>query len=143
MKPHGILSVALLAAALSLNWGSKMTIHVVEHAITDVVVDIGPTGDSVGDVLAFANPVFDEANVTQVGSDNGHCIRTAVGAAWECFWTLTLPNGQLTVEGPFYDTADSELAITGGAGAFAGARGQMKLHARSATEFDFVYEIIK
>ena len=40
--------------------------------------------------------------------------------------------GSLVVEGPFYDTADSDLAITGGTGAWATARGQMHLHARNA-----------
>ena len=38
--------------------------------------------------------------------------------------------GQLTVEGPFYDSGDSVLAITGGTGEFAGALGEMALSAR-------------
>jgi allene oxide cyclase len=29
---------------------------VVEHAVTDTVVDLGPKGDSRGDLLAFAGP---------------------------------------------------------------------------------------
>jgi hypothetical protein len=49
------------------------------------------------------------------------------GQAWECFWTLSLDKGQLTVEGPFYDSGDSVLAITGGTGEFAGALGEMAL----------------
>jgi allene oxide cyclase len=40
-----------------------------------------------------------------------------VGESWECIWTTLLPRGQITVEGPFYDTRDSVLAITGGTGA--------------------------
>ena len=118
------------------------TIHVVEHAITDTVVDIGPKGDSRGDILAFANPVFDEADKKQVGSDNGHCIRTIPGKAYECFWTVFLPAGQITVEGPFFDNADSLLAITGGTGVYQDVRGQMKLHARGnpvGSEYDFIY----
>jgi allene oxide cyclase len=35
------------------------------------------------------------------------------GKAWECFWTLSLDKGQLTVERPFYDSGYSVLAITG------------------------------
>jgi hypothetical protein len=34
-------------------------------------------------------------------------------------------------------------AITGGAGAFRRARGEMRLHARSATSFDFMYRIVR
>ena len=55
----------------------------------------------------------------QGGTDQGdlHC-RTLPGKAWECFWTLTLDKGQITVEGPFLDSGDSVLAITGGTGEF-------------------------
>jgi hypothetical protein len=37
------------------------------------------------------------------------------------------------------------LAITGGTGAYAGARGEMALHARNpeGTEFDFRYSIMQ
>lgn len=136
----------IVAAALLLVAGpalAKEVITVVEHADTDAVVDIGAKDDSAGDVLTFANPVFDAANKTQVGTDQGHCIRTVVGKAWECFWTLSLKDGQLTVEGPFLDAGDSVLAVTGGTGKYAGARGQMKLHYRNpkGTEFDFRYEL--
>ena len=119
------------------------TIAVVEHADTDAVTDTGTAGDTVGDLLTFANPVFDATNKNKVGTDQGYCVRTVVGKAWECFWTLSLANGQITVEGPFLDKGDSVLAITGGTGKFAGARGQMKLHARDekGSQYDFVYEV--
>ena len=118
---------------------------VVEHALTDTVVDTGPKGDSRGDLLAFANPVFNAANTKRVGHDQGSCVRTAVGRSWECEWTLLLPKGHLVVQGPFYDKADSILAITGGTGAWAQARGQMILHARNAqgTAYDFRYRVTR
>jgi allene oxide cyclase len=121
--------------------GSKLT--VVEHAATDTVTDTGAAGDSVGDILTFANELFDEGNKASLGSDNGWCVRTVAGTAWECFWTASLKDGQITVEGPFLDAGDSTLAITGGTGAYAGARGEMKLHARDAkgSEYDFAYDI--
>jgi allene oxide cyclase len=120
-------------------------LKLVEHATTDTVTDTGDEDDSVGDILTFANPVFDEANKTQLGSDNGWCVRTVVGTAWECFWTLTLKDGQITVEGPYLDASDSTLAITGGTGAYAGAKGEMILHARNPeqTEYDFSYKLIR
>jgi allene oxide cyclase len=138
-------AVALLAAC---GGGSDTeTIALVEHADTDTVRHIGPASeeDSVGDVLAFANPVFDESNKEQVGSDNGQCIRTAAGKAWECIWTVSLDGGQITVEGPFYDGKDSTLAITGGTDEYDSASGQMQLHARNEeeTEYDFTYEVEK
>ena len=138
---YGIFAFALLAAAASASAGE--VISVVEHADTDAVTDTGAKGDSAGDVLTFANPVFDKANKAQVGTDQGYCVRTVVGKAWECNWTMSLKDGQLTVEGPFLDAGDSVLAITGGTGKYAGARGQMKLHARDAkgTAYDFAYEL--
>jgi hypothetical protein len=149
MKLYQFALLAVVAAILfgcaNSSVASPTTLHVVEHADTDAVTDIGETEDRVGDILTFANKVFDEANQQEIGSDNGYCVRTVVGAAWECFWTISLADGQLTVEGPFYDTKDSALAITGGTGIYSGARGQMNLHARNAegTEYDFTYEIIK
>ncbi len=100
-----------------------------------------PSGDSLGDTLTFANEVFDARSGKKVGTDQGQCVRTVVGEAFECYWTTFLPRGQITVEGPFYDAADSTLAITGGTGAYRNARGTMDLHARSETEFDFVFHV--
>lgn len=139
----------LAAAAMSVGLssgpaaGEALTIAVVERATTDAVTDIGAAGDSAGDILTFANEIYDEADAKQVGTNNGWCVRTVAGKAWECFWTLTLSDGQITVAGPFYDAGDSVLAITGGTGAYAHATGEMKLHARDAkgSAYDFVYEI--
>ncbi len=120
-----------------------IVLRVVERAETDTVIDLGEKGDSIGDLLAFGNPVYDPSNQTQLGNDQGSCVRTVVGKSWECSWTLILPEGQITVQGPFYDSGDSVLAIIGGTSTFRGARGQMILHARNAqgTEYDFTYEI--
>jgi hypothetical protein len=152
MTPQRLVPAALVCAAALFAAGcggddsDTTTIKLIEHAETDTVQHTGPANeeDSAGDVLAFANPVFDSTNKKQEGSDNGACIRTAPGKAWECFWTVTLDEGQITVDGPFYDGGkDSTLAITGGTGDFSEAHGQMQLHARNPeeTEYDFVYEV--
>jgi Allene oxide cyclase len=149
MRIHYLASFVFVGAILFLGAAKLQTtsisLKVVEHATTDTVTDTGETGDSVGDVLTFANEVYDEANAAKVGTDNGYCARTVAGTAWECFWTLSLADGQITIEGPFYDAADSVLAVTGGTGAYAGARGEMSLHARNAegSEYDFGYTIMK
>ncbi len=119
-------------------------IHVIEHATTDAVTNHADgAADSVGDVLTFTNDVFDRSNAQKVGNDQGYCVRMIVGESWECVWTTFLPRGQLTVEGPFYDTSDSVLAVTGGTGAYANARGSMELRSRAGgTEFDFIFHLI-
>jgi Allene oxide cyclase len=107
------------------------TIHVVEHATTDTVTDLGPAGDSAGDLLTFANEIFDAADVHKVGTDQGYCVRTEAGKSWECNFTTFLAKGQITIEGPFFDADDSTFAITGGTRAYRNARGSMELKAKS------------
>ncbi len=138
-----VLSAAFGSALLADRAAADETLALVEHATSDTVTDTGAKGDSVGDILTFANDVFDKDNAGKVGSDNGWCARTVVGKAWECIWTVTLAEGQITVEGPFYDTADSVLAVTGGTGEYAEASGSLALHARNdkGTEYDFVYKL--
>ena len=69
----------LLRAALSCSaWSLELAVSqppqrwtrlaVVERAATDVVTDTGDSGDTVGDILTFANEVYDEANANEVGT---------------------------------------------------------------------------
>jgi hypothetical protein len=117
-------------------------VHVIEHATTDAISNQGGgAGDAAGNILTFSNDVFDEGNSTKVGSDQGYCVR--LSESWECNWTTFLAEGQITVEGPFYDTRDSVLAVTGGTGGYANVRGSMELKSRSGgTEFDFIFHLI-
>ena len=104
----------------------------------------GTAGDDVGNILTFGNEVFNSADTQQVGTDQGSCVRIVVGESWECSWTTFLPKGQITVQGPFSDTGDSVLAITGGTGAYRNVRGEMELkyHNPAGTKFDFVFHVI-
>jgi len=140
------ISVVVLAiAAFSPGKVTTKTLALVEHATSDTITDTGAKDDSVGDILTFANKVYDKDNKNIVANDSGYCMRTIVGMLWECNWTLATTEGSVTVEGPFYDAKDSELAIIGGTGIYADARGSMKLHARDAkgSEYDFVYEFVQ
>src|SRR5947208_1514227 len=98
-----IATSAFMAQALASSPGHQRgaTFTVVEHALTDATADTGPVGDSTGDVLTFANPMFDASNTHQVGTDNGYCIRTAAGVSYECSWTTSLAGGSIAVAGPF------------------------------------------
>jgi allene oxide cyclase len=141
------LAVSSMAVTISMASLSSVamgaSINLVERATTDVVADTGAKDDSAGDILTFANEVYDEANATKVGDDNGFCIRTLAGKAWECVATVNLADGQLTVEGPFLDGKDSVWAVTGGTGKYKATRGDMQLHARNAegSEFDFKFNL--
>ena len=136
-----ISTIAIGAALLASTAAFADQFTVVEHAKSDATAHIGKGADNRGDILTFANDIFDAADKTKVGYDQGLCIRIVVGKAFECLWTTTLVGGQITVEGPFLDSGDSVLAVTGGTGKYADARGQMALHARDAkgSEYDFKF----
>ena len=148
-----VLGAVALAVTLSVGaWGKGQgqgqgkghgkghALTVIEHATTDATTDTGAAGDSAGDILTFANEVFDAGDKTKVGTDNGYCIRTVPGQAYECNWTTSLPKGQITVEGPFYDAKDSTLAITGGTGRYRHVRGTMDLKSmEGGTKYAFVF----
>jgi len=153
LLPLVVIAVLALAVAASGKQSGKShskgggkggkVVTVIEHATTDATTDTGAKGDSVGDVLTFANDVFDAKDTTKVGTDQGYCIRVIVGTSYECNWTTFLPGGQITVEGPFYDAKDSVLAITGGTSKYRNARGSMQLHSReNGTKYAFVFRII-
>ena len=143
------LAVAVMpAATAAASTSHKPTvIHVVEHAVTDVVQQFHPPADSVGDVLGFHNPIFDKADAKAAGSDNGFCIRTVATdkKEWECSITTLLSKGSLTVQGPYFDDGtDTTLTITGGTGKYVGAQGSMLLHATGSpvgSEYDFVFTL--
>jgi len=139
-----VMTAGAMAALCTVSAVAGERIEVIEHALTDATLDLGAKGDSVGDLLTFANPVYDATNKTQLGTDQGYCVRVIVGKSWECFWTLSLKGGQITVEGPFYDAGDSLLVITGGSGKYVGAKGDLKLHPRDAqaSSYVFVYELL-
>jgi allene oxide cyclase len=78
--------------------------------------------------LTFHNKLFDETDTTKVGALQGQCVRESPRAGtWECWWTMSLADGQVTVEGPFSDTADTVFAVTGGTGSYENGRGSMQV----------------
>jgi hypothetical protein len=139
------LSLAILAALIGTPVFAAEQFTVVEHAKSDATAHAGPNADNRGDVLTWTNDVYDASDKLKVGTDQGFCIRVAVGKAYECSWTTALAGGQIMVEGPYYDAGDSIVAVTGGTGKYADARGQMTLHARDAkgTEYDFRFALTR
>ncbi len=137
---HRLLALACLLLPV---YAGAETLQLIEHASSDATAHLGPKPDNAGDVLTFANDIFDAADKVKLGTDQGFCIRVAIGKAFECQWTLTLAGGQIMVAGPFLDSGDSVLAVTGGSGKYADVRGEMGLHARDAkgSAYDFTYRL--
>ena len=117
---------------------------VVEHADTDAVTDTGAEGDSAGDILTFANEVYDADDKNKVGSRPGHLLphrgRQGLGVLLDAL----LGQGSDHRRGPVPRCRRTpSLAITGGTGEFAGATGDMALSAigTDGKAYDFVYRI--
>jgi hypothetical protein len=140
-----LMAVGVTVAAVASSWASGTstapTVHVVEHATTDTVIDTGAHGDTSGDLLTFHNVVYNAANTARAGRDQGDCIRISPAArSWECRWITFVKGGGIIVEGPFNDDHDTTLAVTGGTGIYRNARGIMKIVARPAVPgFDFKF----
>jgi allene oxide cyclase len=121
---------------------------VTEHAVTDHFTDLGKSDISPGDLLTFHNPIYDLADTTQVGTDQGSCIRITkfkenLTGSWECGWTTFLNDGAdtITVESPYNDTGLGVGAITGGTGAYVGASGSLDLNCFSETRCTFTFTL--
>lgn len=143
-RPRVLLALvaAIFAVAALPAVAAAKTIHVVERAATDAVTN-GSEEDRAGNVLTWHNKVYDAANRHQVGRDAGYCVRIVAGQSWECAWTTYFRNGSISVQGPFSDSGGTVLAITGGTGAYATARGTMNLEYRNkqGTAFDFIFHL--
>jgi hypothetical protein len=142
-----VASVVVAAFVMSTPATAATTLTVIEHAVSDHVTDVGKTGLGPGDLLTFHNPIYDSTDTTQVGTDQGYCIRITkflsnTKGSWECEWTTFLESGasSITVETPYYDTGLGTGAITGGTGTYVGASGSLDLSC-SETECTFKFNL--
>ncbi len=129
-----VASVVVAGFVMSTSATAATTLTVIEHTESEHFTDVGKTGLSPGDSFTFHNPIYDSTDTTQVGTDQGFCIRiTKVlsnnRGSWECESTTFLESGasSITVESPFYDTGLGTGAITGGTGTYDGASGSLDL----------------
>jgi hypothetical protein len=108
-------------------------------------IDLGDKGFSQGDQLIFADDLFAKKDDPKIGRAGGVCTVVRVtdaekfsGTA-QCVVTLSLPDGQITVQGLLEFTGDElpapfDLAITGGTDAYSDAGGQVTVEETSDTE---------
>ena len=141
-----VLAVALAGGAYAApqtdaKSSAKRTIHLREASATPklTVVDIGDHGPSAGDHVVTVDGVLD-AGGAAAGSTSQVCTLLTPGAniftsTYDCTGSFDLADGSITVQGTFVPTAAaSTLAITGGTGEFAKARGEVVI----ATEADTI-----
>jgi hypothetical protein len=110
-------------------------IQLISKVVQEAEVDIPPTGEfGIGDGFVFSDDLFEGSK--QVGESGGQCTfvrldEIAQSATIQCVATLSLPKGQITVQGLITfvgeDDAPFVVAITGGSGAYKNAHGELRV----------------
>ena len=129
-----VIALAVPAAAAPAAGGGKgKTLRLVAIQKQQQIIDLAPTGPSLGDQLVFSDTVYRDRR--EAGTDGVVCSITQVAppytvATYQCVATIRLRNGQITVQGlnEFQGEGDPgpfRFAITGGTGAYTGASGEV------------------
>jgi hypothetical protein len=124
------------ATTLSLYEGANGTFSLVDNAPKSPSKNPGSKKFrfSVGDQVLFANPAFDHKGGTRVGTVYGFGPiikgKTFASASTMIDVVVVFTNGdQINAHGVFsFSQSDVRVAITGGTGAYAGARGFVVSH---------------
>jgi hypothetical protein len=158
-----LLAVASVSLAFAGGGGSNgdkngddvRILEVTTRTLQEAEVDSPPAGDSVGDRFVFSEAVFRDGE--RVGMTGGDCVlvlfRPGGDPAGEpetflaqCLATVSLPQGQITVQG-LVDFARPgggpfTLAVTGGTGAYRTAHGEVEITEESAQVDRLKFELI-
>jgi hypothetical protein len=127
----GAAAVLAVVAATASGHASGTTITLVQHDSSFQFVDIAPKGGaqkppSQGDEYVIGGT--DTENGKPAGRTSLVCTITRPGAKGlsQCVGTLILPRGTISASGVSYLATNSDTyAVTGGTGAYVGARGTL------------------
>jgi hypothetical protein len=108
------------------------------RATSYVEIDNGRKGISAGDLYTFTHVLTEHGK--RVGRTEGYCVRISTRMS-HCTMTMFLSDGRIMIEGPLSETAGSRLAVTGGTGAYANARGSVAVRRAGFFQFDLTYEV--
>ena len=138
------LAAAGVLAAMTASTGGAQapgarTFKLIEEDESAAFGDVAPRSPnsrnprfSGGDMHVFTSRLFDEAN-RRVGRFYAQCItvrggRTFLQASFQCNGTIELRDGTIAISGAFRGNQRDEdvlTAVTGGTGAYEGARGSI------------------
>jgi hypothetical protein len=119
--------LALLCAAPALAQSNPPARSFIKLTKVDRV-DLGPAGDSVGDMVVFSFRVLNRVGGRRIGAGHGYCVRTEVGVANDCLANASLPGGRIVFQWEEHDgQASSRAVVTGGTGRYRGTRVEVRL----------------
>lgn len=125
--------IAALAVALPLHAATAATIRLDLPGTKSTYVDVGRKGYSAGDYFLTSGRLLDASTHAPAGRLGG--VWTILSRqADHAVFDLALRGGTLFVSGRIVHTApSSSLAVTGGTGRYAGARGMLVFRYSSQT----------
>jgi hypothetical protein len=144
-----IVAAAVLAfgAAAATAHGKGKTLRLVATDTQENFLDLGSPGPSLGDELVISETLARRGR--DVGTAGVVCTVTGAEApyevlAFQCVATLSLRNGQITLQGLIEVQGENDpgpwtVAITGGTGAFRGAGGEAVV--RDASDTRTIYTL--
>lgn len=126
--------IVVLAVAAGLlvttSASGQQALHVVFMGSGEIrAVDVGGDGLRLADRIAARGPLFDETRSERVGTSYVHCIvhKRIVDpdkGLWNCNYVIDLAGGDLMLQGlDPRGPGTYEMAVLGGTGTYAGARG--------------------
>jgi hypothetical protein len=131
----GVLALSTSGAGAHSSRGSHATratetLHLIGHETDSTFLDQGPTGPSLGDEIVFGGTLEREPGDRPAGRFGGTLVSiTPDDSLLQATVTLQLPEGQIAIQGVLdFSKPPFVHAITGGTGAFLGAKGEFTFH---------------
>jgi hypothetical protein len=129
----GLVAAAVAGGSSALFAGTgPATVRITAEGEQITNVDIGPKGQSPGDIQVVRQGLFNRHITAQaIGHSEFACTFTT-GRSRLCTGTFFLPKGKLMVMGQLLYRQFYELAIVGGTGLYDNARGTLTMTRLSA-----------
>lgn len=142
------LGVLIFGTAVATADGhGKRALRIVAVDVQSEFLDLGTTGESLGDQFIFSERLLRRGR--EIGVSGGVCTVTQFAPPYDvvmlqCVATLSLRRGQITLQGLIEiqgedDSGPFTAAITGGTGAFRGAGGEAVI--RNVSDTRSVYRL--
>jgi hypothetical protein len=134
-----LVLAGLAAAVAGVSWSASpgadrgLTMRLYEKPLTEHFTDLGAKGLSAGDMDISTYALYSSPRAHKpTGHSEGICTLVGPRAA-SCTSTIYLANGKIVGGGAFHfrgNGASEHLAVLGGTGRYAGARGEITVLVR-------------
>ena len=145
-----VAGAATFASSDADGRSSGAVIRLVAKEVSSGFLDLGEADYSQGDQIPFTNDLFSDGKM--VGEDGGWCVVTRItprgAVTFQCLGVNDLPEGQIAVQGLVTYGPGEEIkgepyhfAITGGTGAYKGARGTVRIEEVTAERLRLTFRL--